>query len=106
MCRYVPISVSEIISSFHQCGSAHFDYLMQVTVYSWFAPGLSWVCTFSAQLIQLDARWSDPAHSTSTGPARPGAGRRRPAGRPEGLIWILADVRCRTSDVRQTYDII
>ncbi len=43
MCRYVPVSVSYRISSFHKCGSAHFDYLMQV--YSWFAPGLSWVCT-------------------------------------------------------------
>jgi hypothetical protein len=40
MCRYVPVSVSKSISSFH-----NFDYLMQV--YSWFAPGLS----FSAQLI-------------------------------------------------------
>ncbi len=47
MCRHVPVSVSESISSFYKCGSAHFDsgYLMQI--YSWFAPDLSWVCTFS-----------------------------------------------------------
>ncbi len=47
ICRHVPVSVSESISSFHKCGSAHFDsgYLMHI--YSWFAPGLSWVCTFS-----------------------------------------------------------
>jgi hypothetical protein len=45
MCRYVQvcasIRLSKIISSFHKCGSIHFDYLMQV--YSWFTPGLSWV---------------------------------------------------------------
>ncbi len=52
MCRYVQVcvSVSESISSFH-----NFDYLMQV--YSWFAPGWSWVCIFSAQLIATP-RWS------------------------------------------------
>ena len=31
-----------------------FDYLMQVC--SWFAPGLFWVCTFSAQLIATRTR--------------------------------------------------
>ncbi len=46
-------------------------------------------------------------HSTNLGAA--GQFSLPPKGLEEGVlhvIWILADVRCRTSELRQTYDIV